>query len=119
MTGGLGYGHLHEDVLGGVPVGLEATTELTVPEAVVDTEVTADGGLPLQVGVGEDLTWREGHGTLVAVPGHLGYPVLFPERGVDIVVTRCTVRETQLQVVEPATCALHERLVAKTPTEGG
>ena len=37
VTGCLGYRHLHQDVLRRVPVGLDATTELSIPETVVNT----------------------------------------------------------------------------------
>ena len=56
MTSGLGYRNLHQDVLRGIPVSLETTTEFTIPEAVVDTEVTANSGFPLQIRIGKYLT---------------------------------------------------------------
>ena len=44
-------GNAHQNILGGVPVELDATAQLAIPEAEVQTDVTRDGGLPLQVGV--------------------------------------------------------------------
>ena len=48
-------GHEHQHVLRGVVVEVEATVQLAVPEAEVETDVARDGGLPLQVGVAQGL----------------------------------------------------------------
>ena len=50
--------------------------------------------------------------------GRAGAPGLGPKVGADTVVTYSTVRESELEVVEPVHI-LHERLVAKSPREGG
>ena len=118
MASRFSYRDAHQNVLRGIPVQVDTTAELSVPEAIVDTEVTRHGGLPLQVGIGQDVAGLECHGTLVAVPCHFRNPELLPETGVDVVVTSCTVRETKLQIVEPLACTGHERLVGETPTEG-
>ena len=111
MTSGSIYGHLHQNVLRGVPVELNATTQFTIPETEVQTDITADGGLPLQVRILQQFAGREGDDALTVNECRAGLPELFPQRSVDIIVTRGTVRETEFQVVQPALSALHERLV--------
>ena len=39
-TGGGITRHTHQDILGGVPVEVEGTTQFTVPETEVETDVT-------------------------------------------------------------------------------
>lgn len=67
-TAGLVDRHLHKEVLRIVPVEIQATVDTSVEEAEVDTEVTADGRLPLQIGVTFHLT-RYIDGLCLAVDG--------------------------------------------------
>ena len=48
ITGGVVDRHFHQNVFGGVPVEVEATTELATPHTEVETEVAGNGGLPHQ-----------------------------------------------------------------------
>ena len=49
------YRELDEQVLSGVQVSLDGTVQLAAEECEVKSEVTCDGGLPLQVGVSHSL----------------------------------------------------------------
>ena len=107
----------HQEVLGGVPINVQRTIE-AIEEAEIKTDVAADGGLPLQRRVG----LHAGGGINVdglAIPrGSRDLPSLIPERGVDVVSTRSSVRETKLEVVEPILGILQEGFITDTPSEG-
>ena len=119
-TGDGRQGHVHEEVLGTVPVEVEGTGEASVEHAEVNTEVACDGGLPLEVGVGHGGADGVGAVLLVGdgVVAAACLPGLGPEVGVDAVVTDGTVGEADLEVVQPA-YILEEGLLTGTPCEGG
>ena len=50
VTGTL-YGECDEQVFRGVDVSLDCTIQFSTQQGEVQTDVTGDGGLPLQVGV--------------------------------------------------------------------
>ena len=49
------YRELDKQVLGGVQIGLDGTIQFATEQGEVQTYVTGDGGLPLQVGVSHRL----------------------------------------------------------------
>ena len=95
VASAFGNGNAHQDIFGGIPINIEATTQFPVPETEVETEVTTDRGLPLQVWVSQHCTGREGHLAAAARPIYCGLPILFPKGSINIVVTGSTDRETK------------------------
>ena len=85
-----------DQVLGGIPIEVDRTGQALVEEAVVDTEVTGDGGLPFEVRVRSDFfataDYQDIAGTLTHIEiGHLGRKEVRMEVSeVHIVVTRHT-----------------------------
>ena len=57
VTSAFGNGNAHQNILGGVPINIEATTQFSVPETEIETKVARDCCLPLQVGVSQHSTW--------------------------------------------------------------
>ena len=112
-------GHVHQQVLGTVPVEVDGTGQAAVQHAEVEADVAGDGGLPLQVGVGHGGADGVGAVLLVGdgVVAAAGLPGLRPQVGVDAVVTDGTVGEAELEVVQPVGI-LHEGLLADAPREG-
>ena len=104
------YRELDKQVLCSIDVCLNVTIDLTTEESEVETQVTGDGCLPLQVGISHCLGWSpivcdsiDPCSSLISVSlNELTYR--------DVVVTCSTVAETELQVVKPSLCALHEWL---------
>ena len=114
-TGGGVARHTHQDILGGVPVDIQGTAQFTIPETEVETDVTGDGGLPLQVGITQTVGGNIGGDGLAIDGGRACFPECIKQSGVDAVVTRGTVRDTELQVVQPLAGSLHEGLVGDAP----
>ena len=49
--------HHHQDVLGGVPIEVQGTAKLSVPETEVNTGITGNSGLPFQIRIAHHASW--------------------------------------------------------------
>ena len=104
------YRELDEQVLSSVQVSLDGTVQLTAEECEVQTEVTCNGGLPLQVGVSHSLRRSPVRCDTVNPSSRACAVGLYQLANRDVVVTCSTVAHAELQVVEPLLGALHEWL---------
>ena len=109
-------------ILGITYISIEATGESISEQSEIDTYVIALYGFPCQQG--RDKTWCTGNICLLTILQPctcywvIGNSLIGLIPVVDILVTQRTVREAELQVVEPLDiCILHETLFGDSPTE--
>ena len=108
-------GESDEQVFRGVDVAFQTTIQFAVEEREVDTEVTGNRRFPLQVGISHGL--RRSPVVVDSVHPRSGLVLvkLYELPHGDIVVTGCTVAQTELQVSQPVLGAFHKRLRRDTP----
>ena len=128
-------GHEHKDVFRLFVEPVERTVERLLEEREIETDVGLAGGLPFDIVVTNlrtaetgrkdtttiaagDVIRRTVRLTTVLVYTIVGVVDSITRGSIDILVTRLTPRDAQLQIVHPRAGTCHELLLADTPTGG-
>ena len=113
-----------DEVFGGVPIEVDGSAQTLIPETVVHTDITGDGGLPFEVGIGCDertaaYAVNEHIVHILHVVGSVVEDIIDIEvTEIDIVVTHSTVGQTPFPVAHHILRRSHPWLVYHAPCNG-